>query len=200
MPIMFFCVDFYTIEYLLLHDFSPHFGNIELNKGAYMLTPYEMSQLKNDELRGTDFVFNTNEDINEILRGERAATHAYEQVLSLIEKPVMQQRLTEIKAEHVRAQEFWKKQIDAQEMVPDLGPSVWGGFVGTYVEFKKMFGVKSALKGLLEGERHGENLYKKMLDRSSMNRNQKNKIIEIFIPRQRRHINHLKAFIALEDA
>lgn len=165
-----------------------------------MLTPYEMSQLKNDDLRGSDFVFKTNEDINEILRGETAAIHAYEQVLPLIEKKVMQQRLTEIKSEHVRAQEFWRKQFDTTEMIPDLSPSVWGGFVGTYVELKKLFGTKSALKALLEGEKHGESLYRKMQERSSINWNQKNKITEVFIPRQRRHINHLKAFIALEDA
>lgn len=138
-----------------------------------------------------------NESINEILRGEISALESYEQIFSKIESDAEKKRLNEFRNEHLAAIDFWKNQAKMQGAVPDSDSGIWGKAVEAFVGTSKLFGNTTALKALKEGEEHGLNNYKDLLDRDDLTVLQKDQIKRQFIPVQEKHINSLNAMIKI---
>jgi len=151
--------------------------------------------LSNIDTHVTDM--NTNEDIDEILRGEISAADAYEQVQEKITDDPEAYRLMQFKLDHENAVQFWKKEAKVSGSRPVDSSSIWGAIVETFVGTSKLIGEETALKALKKGEEHGLSNYEKMLDSDKLTESQKECIEKTFIPRQKRHIETINAILNL---
>ena len=135
------------------------------------------------------------EDIDEILRGEISAAEAYNQVIGKVKTDPEVKRLKEFNADHRDAVLYWRKQARLNGDIPEAESSIWGTAVEAFVGTSKLLGQKSALKALKTGEEHGRTNYQKMLKSNELSPDQKNKIREVFIPKQNNHIESLSFLI-----
>ncbi len=148
-----------------------------------------------DVLEQADIFKQRNEAIDEILRGEISAAHAYDQVLELLENDPHANRLKDVMAEHQQIIFYWKDQARNNGDIPNISSGVWGSVVDAFVGLSKIAGEETALKALKAGEEHGLKLYEKMLDSDSLDYRQKVYIKENCIPKQREHIQLIEALI-----
>jgi hypothetical protein len=138
-----------------------------------------------------------NQDINEILRGEVSATEAYDQVYENFQSDVDAHKLISMKEEHERAIQYWTTEAIDEGKIPELESSLWGSMVEIFIGASKIIGDNTALAALKRGEEHGLDNYEKMLDFSSLTKLQKRQILNVFIPRQKRHIEILDSMIGM---
>jgi hypothetical protein len=138
-----------------------------------------------------------NQDINEILRGEISATEAYDQVYENFQNSDNAHKLVAMKTEHDKAIQYWTTEAIDEGKIPELESSIWGAMVEVFVGASKIIGDNTALAALKRGEEHGLENYKKMLSFSSLSDLQKRKIKNIFIPRQKKHIDLLDSMIGM---
>lgn len=136
-------------------------------------------------------------DLNEILRGEISAVEAYEQVLEKVNKAPETYRLREFHDDHEEACRFWREQLQLRGSLPSQSSSIWGTVVEAFVGASKLLGEETALQALKNGEEHGLNEYKKLLESKELSSLQKNMIKERFIPMQERHIDSINALIKM---
>ena len=137
------------------------------------------------------------EHINEILKGEFAAIEAYRKVEEKIKTNPEAYRLNQFKRDHENATVYWQMQAKNIGIKPERNSLSWGTFVSVIIQATKVFGDKTALWSLKQGEVHGLNQYKKMLLSKELQDKQKEMIRKIFIPRQKRHISCLEALLRL---
>lgn len=150
-------------------------------------------------MEGDNFVAqDSNDCINEILRGEISAQEAYDQVFEAIKDDPEVTRLDQLRADHSHAVEYWKDQAHAEMSYPEHSSGVWGTAVEAFVGASKLLGQKTALAALKKGEEHGLDNYRKMLDRDDLSDVQKNEIRNTFIPCQQEHITTLNALIKMQ--
>ncbi len=138
-----------------------------------------------------------NQDINEILRGEISATEAYDQVFENFQKKDDAHKLIAMKEEHDKAIQYWTTEAIDEGKVPELESSLWGTMVEIFVGASKIIGDNTALSALKKGEEHGLDNYEKMLGFSSLTKLQKRQIENVFIPRQKKHIEILESMIGM---
>jgi uncharacterized protein (TIGR02284 family) len=140
--------------------------------------------------------------LNSLLRGEISAAETYRQAIDKVadsEKAGANLGiLREIQEEHGRAAQ------GLRERIRDLGgeasdsSGAWGTWAQVVQGTMNLFGDKSALKALKEGEEHGLKDYQEALDdvdqaSSQMIRNK-------WIPAQQRHINLLDQMMSAVEA
>ncbi len=150
-------------------------------------------------MQGDNFVAQESNDcINEILRGEISAQEAYDQVFEAIKDDPEVTRLDQLRADHSTAVEYWKNQAHSEMSYPEQTSGVWGTAVEAFVGASKLLGQKAALSALKKGEEHGLENYRKMLDREDLTPVQKNEIRNNFIPCQQEHITTLNSLIKMQ--
>jgi len=137
----------------------------------------------------------TNQDIDEILRGEISAVEAYQQISEKVNSDPEASRIDQFAKHHASAVDFWKKQAKFHGYVPEQSSSVWGKAVEAFVGTSKLIGESTALKALKLGEEHGLKNYEKMLTSDELSAGQKLEIRNQFIPRQKRHIEGINAIL-----
>jgi hypothetical protein len=138
-----------------------------------------------------------NQDINEILRGEVSATEAYDQVYENFQSSEDADKLVSMKEEHDKAIQYWTTEAIDEGKIPELESSIWGTMVEIFVGASKIIGDNTALSALKKGEEHGLDNYEKMLTFSSLTKLQKRQIQNVFIPRQKKHIEILDSMIGM---
>jgi uncharacterized protein (TIGR02284 family) len=104
------------------------------------------------------------DQLNEILRGERSAAETYVQVLEKIGDEPQSDTVRKTKAEHMEAVKTWKTKIQELGGQPSESSGAWGTWAQTVAGTSKIFGDKSALEALKQGEEHGLKLYKELID------------------------------------
>lgn len=108
--------------------------------------------------------------LNSFLRGEISAVETYRQAIEKLDSNSLRQQLRECQRSHqmrVEALQQWIRQLGG---TPSEGSGVWGAFAKLVEGGAKIFGVKSAVAALEEGEDHGRNDYRrdlKLLDSES---------------------------------
>ncbi len=127
--------------------------------------------------------------MDDLIRGEMSAVKAYRQVLEKVKDKSDAAKLTAILRNHEKAVTTLKKHASADvlEDTQTVGP--WGTFVAGYTGSAKIFGDKTALKALRQGEEHGLNEYKEALDDKNISADVKQLIRSDLMPKQEEHIS-----------
>jgi hypothetical protein len=136
--------------------------------------------------------------INRILRGELSAINAYKQVLKKITVDPETTRLSDILNDHEEAISYWRNQMNGHNFSVDETTGPWGAVVDSFIATAKLFGTTATLKALKEGEEHGLNEYKDLLEDEDITADHKRHIRDVFIPNQERHIFSLESMIHIQ--
>lgn len=123
-----------------------------------------------------------------ILRGEIAATESYKQVMEKVDHWPELACLKEFLADHNDAVDYWKIQMRQEYLEEETSSGPWGSVVEAFIGLGKMFGEKAALKALQEGEEHGLKEYNELLNQENLTIEQVQRIQNVFIPNQQKHI------------
>ncbi len=132
---------------------------------------------------------------NDIIRGEISAEEAYHQVLSGYEFLKGKDKLQEFLKDHHDASVFWKQEARKDYEKPIDSTGVWGVVVESFVGASKMLGLESALDVIKKGEELGLKNYKKILEGDELKPHQKDKVRDVLIPKQMKHIEYLNGMI-----
>lgn len=136
-------------------------------------------------------------DMHSILRGEISAVQSYRQVLEMLRADPEAHRLEEFVQDHEKAVSYWTDQIGAMGDQPDRDSGVWGSVVEAFTGSAKLMGNTSAIQALKQGEVHGLNEYRDLLENENVTEAQKQFIRETLIPNQERHITSIDAMMKL---
>lgn len=107
-------------------------------------------------------------DLNSSLRGELAAVETYGQALNKMRKEYGQdpkfQQLSEILRQHQEAASKLQGLIRQHGGTPTTDSGAWGTWSNTVMGAARIFGDRSALKALKEGEESGIKQYQGIID------------------------------------
>jgi rubrerythrin len=107
-------------------------------------------------------------DLNSCLRGELAAVETYEQALNKIRKEYGQdpkfQQLSQMLRHHQEAASQLQGLIRQHGGTPTTDSGAWGAWSNTIMGAARLFGDRSALKALKEGEESGIKQYQRIID------------------------------------
>ena len=102
--------------------------------------------------------------LNKFLRGELSAVETYRQALERLNTSTCAADLTENKRSHEQRAEMLRNQISRLGGTPSDGSGAWGSFAKLFEGGAKLFGEKTAIAALEEGEDHGLKLYRNNSD------------------------------------
>jgi len=142
------------------------------------------------------------DQLNSLLRGELSAIETYEQALRKLDGPgtELADQLVHFAAEHSRNADILKARIEGMNGQPATGSGVWGAWSKIVQGSANVFGDGSAIKALKEGEEHGLKDYADALEDGDLDDLSRRTIENELIPRQRKHIAALDAFLlSLKD-
>jgi demethoxyubiquinone hydroxylase (CLK1/Coq7/Cat5 family) len=103
--------------------------------------------------------------LNSFLRGEISAVETYRQALDKIETPPVRSALEQCLKSHQTRVNVLKSRISTLGGEVATGSGPWGTFAKLVEGGAKVFGEKSAVAALEEGEDHGRNDYKRDIDK-----------------------------------
>jgi uncharacterized protein (TIGR02284 family) len=107
---------------------------------------------------------NTLDRLNTYLRGELSAVETYRQAVEKVEDEFLRSSLYELSVSHQQRVTLLRGRISQLGGEPATTSGAWGGFAKVVEGGAKVFGVKSALAALEEGEDHGLKMYRDDLD------------------------------------
>ena len=106
--------------------------------------------------------------LNSFLRGEISAVETYGQAIEKLEDdPGIGATLANCRASHEKRVAVLREEIRRRGGEPAEGSGAWGSFAKLVERGAKVFGTKSAIAALEEGEDHGRDDYKSELDELS---------------------------------
>ncbi len=135
--------------------------------------------------------------MDDLIRGERAAVKTYDTVLADLKAGSERERLMAIRTDHQAAVDRLSKYVVGKpDLAEDAGSAgVWGGFATAWTKGAKLFGNEAALRALKQGEEHGISEYKEALNDDSFDKGLKAQIKNEMLPKQQKHIETLKTFM-----
>ena len=126
--------------------------------------------------------------LNQLLRGELAATETYQQAMAKVGSGPGATELRQLRDEHREASNTLRQHVHSHGGKPDQGSGAWGTFAKAIEGTAKVFGNTAALKALKEGEEHGLKSYEKALADECLPEECKNLIRTKLLPPTRAHI------------
>ena len=146
---------------------------------------------------GVNLNLPSHELVNKILRGERSAVEAYQQVIEKFssENEFAIEPLKKIMSEHEDACGRLAELIREEKEEPSHDSGVWGGFVKAYVTTAKLLGANGALHALKTGEEHGLHQYEDAMD-LELTSHEKDVISNVLLVKQRAHVMQLDRLIS----
>src|SRR5262245_51583944 len=93
--------------------------------------------------------------LNELLRGELAATETYQQAMATVGSGPGAGELRQLRDEHREAANTLRQHVHTHGGKPDQGSGAWGGFAKAVEGAAKLFSNTAAMKALKAGEEHG---------------------------------------------
>ena len=134
---------------------------------------------------------NYEDKLNEIVRGERSAVETYNQILEKFSGESEASSITSMKNDHHQAVTNLETKLRATGTTPDKDSGAWGGVAKTVMGTAKLFGDKSALKALKEGEEHCKKLYNELLECDGLPRDVEDLVKGQLLPKQNQHITQI---------
>lgn len=135
--------------------------------------------------------------LHSILRGEISAVESYRQVLEILRDDPEVHRLEQFSQDHQKAVTYWTQEIGSLGDQPDRDSGAWGSVVKAFTGSAKLLGNTTALQALKQGEVHGLNEYRELLENDDVSATHKQFIRDNFIPNQERHITSIDAMMKL---
>jgi uncharacterized protein (TIGR02284 family) len=140
--------------------------------------------------------------LNSLLRGEISAAETYAQGIDKIadsdKAGANAGLLRQIQEDHGRTAQMLRERVRSLGGEASDSSGAWGAWAKTVQGTMNLFGDKSALKSLKEGEEHGLKDYQEALD--DVDPESAHLIRGQFIPQQQRHIDTLDQLIAAVEA
>jgi bacterioferritin (cytochrome b1) len=132
-----------------------------------------------------------------LLRGELSAIETYEQALRRLNGPGtdLADQLVHFAAEHSRNADALKARVEALGGHTATSSGAWGAWAKVVQGTANIFGDGSAIKALKEGEEHGLKDYQDALEDDELDEMSRRLVENELIPRQRKHIAALDAFL-----
>lgn len=122
-----------------------------------------------DTTIGDDISVRTNDDtidtLNSFLRGEISAVETYSQAAEKISEPSLRATIEDLRQSHELRVASLRSRVLQLGGKPAEGSGVWGGFAKAVEGGAKVFGTKTAIAALEEGEDHGLKLYRDNFDK-----------------------------------
>jgi hypothetical protein len=103
----------------------------------------------------------TVETLNSFLRGEISAVETYRQAIEKLQDKPEASTLSECLTSHQQRVSLLTNEIQRRGGKPAQGSGPWGAFVKVVEGGAQLFGTKSAIAALEEGEDHGRDDYKR---------------------------------------
>ena len=137
------------------------------------------------------------DQLNSLLRGELAAIETYEQALRKLNGPgtELADQLVHFAAEHSRNADALKARVEALGGASTASSGAWGAWSKIVQGSANVFGDGTAIKALKEGEEHGLKDYQDALQDDELDEVSRRLVENDLIPRQRKHIAALDAFL-----
>jgi len=129
--------------------------------------------------------------LNSLLKGELSAVETYKQALLKVGNDKGGESLKMNLADHEKAVVGLRKMVVNRGGVPASTSGAWGTWAETIVGSAKVIGDKTAMMALKEGEEHGSKEYNEALNSKHLTREEKQIILEGFLPNQIKHIDKL---------
>jgi len=135
--------------------------------------------------------------LNSLLRGELAAIETYERALRKLDGPgtELADQLVHFAAEHSRNADALKARVETLGGTCANPSGAWGAWSRIVQGSANVFGDGSAIKALKEGEEHGLKDYADALEDDELDEASRRLVENEMIPRQRKHIAALDAFL-----
>lgn len=130
--------------------------------------------------------------LDDLIRGEMAAVKSYTTVLGSIKDKKEKKQLEKIRADHENAVEKLKTFASADVKEDTETSGAWGAFASAWTGGAKLFGNKTALKALTQGEEHGITEYNEALADERIQPELKEMIKTQFLPKQQEHLKTIK--------
>ena len=107
------------------------------------------------------------DQLNAFLRDELSAVETYQQCLRKIDRPQITSGLTDLQRSHQKRVTMLSQRVQELGGTPETDSGMWGSFSKLVQGGAAMFGEKSALSALEEGEDRGVKNYQSGADKLS---------------------------------
>ncbi|MCO4753746.1 MAG: DUF2383 domain-containing protein [Bacteriovoracaceae bacterium] len=134
---------------------------------------------------------NYEDKLNEVVRGEISAVETYNQILEKFSGDTKAAPISDMKNDHNQAISKLQAKLHTQGETASTDSGAWGTVAKTVMGSAKLFGDKSALKALKEGEEHGEKLYNELLSCNDLPQDVANIVQSELLPKQHQHIQKI---------
>jgi hypothetical protein len=124
--------------------------------------------------------------LNKFLRGELSAVETYRQALERLSSSAFASDLMENKRSHEQRVEMLRNQITRLGGAPSDDSGPWGSFAKLFEGGAKLFGEKTAIAALEEGEDHGLKLYRNNSDVQKLDLATRDFVERSLLPEQER--------------
>jgi hypothetical protein len=133
--------------------------------------------------------------VDELIRGERAAVESINQVLEKVQNDNERKELDAIRQDHILAVDKLQRFASADLSESTQSSGAWGGFAKAFTAGASLFGDKASLQALKVGEDHGLNEYRQAMESSDINPELKNIIQGELLPNQEKHIHTIERYL-----
>jgi demethoxyubiquinone hydroxylase (CLK1/Coq7/Cat5 family) len=133
--------------------------------------------------------------LNSLLRGEVAATEAYDVVLPKFANRPQVIELQRIRDEHTEAAAILRERVRHFGGDPAEGSGIWGTLASAFTSTAKVLGPETALGALIQGEQFGVGRYESTLSDPRVDGQDKELIRYRLLPRCRQHVERLNSLV-----
>jgi uncharacterized protein (TIGR02284 family) len=137
----------------------------------------------------------TNDKLNELLRGERSAVETYQQAFEKVGDDPRADELRAVAAEHRHAVQMLAERVVAGGGEPAKDSGAWGTWNKTVMGTAKIFGDKASLSALRLNEERGKKVYQDILLEKQIDPVCRDLIQNQLLPKQISHIHTLDRLI-----
>jgi demethoxyubiquinone hydroxylase (CLK1/Coq7/Cat5 family) len=137
----------------------------------------------------------TESTLNCLLRGEIAATETYQQALSKVGDEPGAEEIRRLHREHREAANTLRQHVHDHSATPSHDSGFGGTFAKAIEGLAKLFGDRSAVCTLREGEKQGINHYKDALNDPEVAEDCKTLIRSHLLPQTEEHVKTLDRII-----
>jgi hypothetical protein len=129
-------------------------------------------------------VGNVVDTLNSFLRGELSAVESYRQAIDKLSNSSARPMLEDCQLSHAERVTKLRAQIERLGGSPSEKSGAWGAFAGAVEGTAKVFGEKTAIAALEEGEDHGLKLYHR--DMAKLDADSRELVVTDLLPEQER--------------
>ncbi|HXH75472.1 MAG TPA: DUF2383 domain-containing protein [Bacteriovoracaceae bacterium] len=133
--------------------------------------------------------------LDDLIRGEMTAVETYDQVLGKIKDKKEKKQLKAFRDDHKNAVEKLTAKANTPVKDDARTSGAWGTFAEAWTGGAKLFGNKTAVRALKQGEEHGYREYEQLLNDEKVSEELKNTIRTELMPKQKEHITALEKLI-----